>query len=147
MDYKKTFEQRSTAKISESKCEKYLENKAIRYKRFGWDYTVDKVPGPDFVKLPEVMRSLPDYIIFNNKAYFVEVKGCKHFLRLKLCDMESYTFWNNIMDLFFFIYSSSGNKIYKKSHSDMNEITKHCETKVYPDNNKKYFLIKIKDLE
>ena len=105
MDYKKTFEQRSTAKISESKCEKYLENKAIRYKRFGWDYTVDKVPGPDFVKLPEVMRSLPDYIIFNNKAYFVEVKGCKHFLRLKLCDMESYSFWNKIMDLYFFIYS------------------------------------------
>ena len=61
--------------------------------------------------------------------------------------MKVYTFWDKIMDLFFFVYSSVRNKIYKLSYSDINDITKHCETKVYPDNNKKYFLIENRYLE
>jgi len=146
MDYKQDFKTRYTS-LAEDKCEEYLKAKDIEYKRFGWDFLKDPISSNNFFKLPNNMRSLPDYIIFTDKTYFIEVKGCKDFLRIKHDDMKIYTFWNNIMDLFFFIYSSSGDKIYKKSHSDMNEITKHCETKVYPDNNKKYFLIKIKDLE
>ena len=147
MDYTQDFKTRSKSKVAENQCESYLENNNIPYKRFGWDYVVDKVPGNQFIKLPETMRSLPDYIIFKDKAYFLEVKGCKDSLRLKLCDMESYSFWNKIMDLFFFIYSTSKNKIYKLSYKDMDDITKHCRIEVYPDNGKEYFLIENRYLE
>lgn len=147
MDYKQDFHERSKAKISETKFEEYLKTKNIRFKRFGWDYNADQIPGYEFIKLPEYMRALPDYIIFKKKSYFVEVKGCKNFLRLKLCDMIAYTFWNVIMDLYFFIYSSKTNKIYKLSFHDMNELTKYCKVVSYDDNNKQYFIVELEQLE
>jgi urate oxidase len=147
MDHTTDFKSRSLARISESKCEEYLDSNNILYKRFGWDYVIDKIPGNQFIKLPETMRSLPDYIVFQNKAFFLEVKGCNDFLRLKICDMKSYSLWNMIMDLYFFIYSSIKNKIYKLSYKDMNDISRYCKVEVYENNNKHYYKIDVNKLE
>ena len=147
MDHQQTFEKRSKAKISETKCEQHLISKNIQFKKFGWDYNVDHIPGYNFIKLPEYMRALPDYVIFNKTASFVEVKGCKEFLRLKICDMNSYTFWIMVMNLYFFIYSTMTNKVYKLTYKDMNDITKHCSIEIYKDNKKHYYRVELEQLQ
>ena len=148
MNHQQTFVKRSKPKISEGKCEKYLDKNNIYYKRFGWDYNEDQVPGNQFVKIPDYMRARPDYIIFTDKAYFLEVKGCKNYLGLKICDMRAYAFWNMVMDLYFFIYSSLKNTIYKLSYKQMSNIVRHCEVEVYKDNEPKhYYKVKLEYLE
>ena len=140
VNYKKNFNDRYI-NLAEDKCEEHLKRNNIPYKRFGWDYLNDPIKGSNFYMLPQTMRSLPDFIIFNEKAYFIEVKGCHKVLRIKQCDLQTYSFWNKVMKLFFFIYSTLKDKIYKLSYRDLNDISKYCEVKVYPDNNKEYYEI------
>lgn len=147
MNHKKSFDARSKPKLSEGICEKYLERKNIYYKRFGWDYNIDKIPAHQFVKIPDYMRARPDFIIFTDKAYFLEVKGCKSYLGLKVCDMRAYAFWNMVMKLYFFIYSSLKKTMYKLSYDKMNHITKYCEVQIYKDDvPKHYYKVKIETL-
>ena len=80
------------------------------------------------MKIPEKLRNTPDYMVIKDEAYLLEAKGCHDILRLKTDDMKSYNFWDNLVKLYVFVYSTMerSHKIisYEKSLHDFSK-SKH----------------------
>tara|TARA_R100000773_G_C4142082_1_gene67980 strand:- start:28 stop:468 length:441 start_codon:yes stop_codon:yes gene_type:complete len=144
-NYKEPVEKRLLASnIAEEKCEDYLNTvKGLHWSRFGFDETNNNVPFAQFSKVPKLIRNSPDYICVSNKSFFIETKGFVGYLKIKQDDLKGYDFWNNIMDLYFFVYDCMNKKHYKLSYDDIKKKIKTSEVSNYPDNNKIYYKVKL----
>ncbi len=142
MRYNEDFSVRNTrdGNISEEKCKEFLKSKEIMYTRYGFDALFD-IPGYKFNMIPEVLKCTPDYMVFNRIASLLEVKGCGDVLRLKLLDMEAYDWWEKIVPLSMFIYSSKFDEHKILKYKDLKKVAITCETDRYHDNNKEHYLI------
>lgn len=107
--------------------------------------------GGKFAQVSRFIRNTPDFIVFKNFPQFVEVKGGKDYIGLKLTDFESYKQWGNIMPISYFFYSSSYQNIYWVSHDSIVQHVEHCQIDRYNDatqeDKKEYYKIECRDLE
>ena len=149
MNHTKGYKERnSSIDIADIKCEELLESKeGVRYIRYGFDQQNNRIPSKDFYLMPPTIRSQPDFIVFGKEVVFLEVKGCRDVLRGKKCDINAYEFWDNLMPLYFFIYS-----VYYREHkiitcSNLIKFTTISPIHIYEDNNKEYFKIDWETLE
>ena len=140
MSYKDNFKTRNKRLIAEEMCVSYLKEKNITYTRYGFDCLFDIKPR-DFMKIPKNLRSTPDYMVIAKEAYLLEVKGCHDVLRLKLDDMQSYNFWDNIVKLYVFIYSTKDRCHKIMSFDKLSEIAYGCKIGIYEDNGKGYYKV------
>ena len=147
IDYKQPFNKRVNDKTSEDKFEKYCNDKNILFYKYGID---DHPFGKNLYKVKRVIRNTPDYIVIKDTAFFVEVKGCKDIVGIKLLDLESYDFWNKLMKVYYYIYSTTFNETRLISHPNLKKLVKGCKIKQYPDftayDQKKYYEIPFKEL-
>ena len=142
-NYKQPFKERSDDNTAEEYFEKYSIEKNIRFIRYGLDQRNSGISGKDFVKITRIIRNTPDYIVINNTAAFVEVKGCKENLKIKEKDIESYDVWNKHLTLFYFFYSVMKDTFKFVSHAELKKLLPLCEMGQYPDHtqwdNKMYY--------
>ena len=140
MSFKDNFKKRNKRLLAEEKCVEYFEENNITYTRYGFDCLFDIKP-QDFLKIPEKLRNTPDYMVISSAAYLVEAKGCHDILRVKLDDMKSYNFWETLIHVYVFIYSSMERKHKIISYEKLCEIAYTCEISYYEDNGKAYYKI------
>ena len=110
--------------------------------RIGFDELDNKVLSKYWMKFPAFLRNLPDSCVVKGKNfYFIEVKGCRDYLRIKLEDMESYDKWDEIAPIIIFTYSSMARELKKIKYQELKKITIDCDRERYHDNNKEYYKI------
>ena len=142
MNHKDDYKTRnSRGDIADSKCETFLKNKNTYYIRYGFDQQKNRIPSNKFFKIPTIIRNQPDFIIINNDSYFLEVKGCRNTLRLKQEDMQAYNFWQNLMSLYIFAYSTTQSNYKILAYEKLSEIAVNCPMDYYEDNGKAYYKI------
>ena len=143
MDYRQPVEKRLLASnIAEEKCEEYLNTvKGLHWSRFGFDETNNNVPFVQFRKVPGLIRNAPDYVCIASKPFFIEAKGFKDGLKIKEADLKSYSYWNSIMDLYFFAYDCHREKFHKLPYSYILKVLPVSGIDKYKDNNKQYYII------
>ena len=97
------FAVRNKSRPSEAKAVEYLTRREIPHVRYGLDALDSDLP---IYKIPALIRSAPDYIIFNQHGspLFFEVKGFRDYVKIKLNDVENYEKWNNHMGMVIFLY-------------------------------------------
>ena len=143
-DYTQPFAERIVCNTAEEKFEEYCLQKDVEYYKYGID---DHPFGSKFYKVNRFMRNTPDYIVMNHQdASFIEVKGFKKTLKMKEKDINSYKFWNNHMNLYYYFYSTTYDEMKFISHLDLIKALPLCETGNYPDatkwDDKMYYVIK-----
>ena len=149
--HQQVYEERAKTEgnIAEPKAEQFYKSKNIPIIRYGFDqYDPEKrIEKKDFYKVPELIRAMPDNMIITSKAYFLEVKGCRDILKVKLVDMKGYDFWDKIMPIIVFVYSNSNKHCYRAVYPRLKELLYSMGTKgIYPDNNKEYLAVEVKEL-
>ena len=95
------------------------------------------------------IRNIPDFLIINVKNnFFVEVKGCCENIKFKIKDLESYKYWNKILEVIIFIYATKLDSIYRIRYTDLESLINEVDFKVgsYDDNGEKYYSIPVKEL-
>jgi len=137
------FAVRNKNRPSEAKAEEYLRIRNIPYIRYGLDSLDSDLP---IYKIPSLIRSAPDYIIFNqyNSPLFFEVKGFRDYVKIKLVDMENYEKWNNHMGLVLFLYNVGDDTRCEVMFNELKDIIErsHPEIDSYPENpNNKFYRI------
>ena len=148
-NHNESFEKRMSVNIAEDKALKFYKSQNIKIARCGFDYQnkEQRIEKEDFFKIPELIRCLPDYIIMVDRAYLLEVKGCNDLLKVKIKDMHGYDFWEKIVPLVFFIYSSSLKHCYRVRYDRLKEVLFSIGKKgIYPNDNKQYYGIEPKEL-
>ena len=147
MNHNESFTDRNKTGINESeiKCEEWMDNNNIFYDRFGFDL-LNKISMKKFMLIPEVLRNKPDYLAIGQKAVLIESKGCNDVLGLKKCDMVSYDWGNDVLELRMFLYSKSNQETKQIKYTLLKEIALKCEVGVYHDNGKEYYKINWGDI-
>ena len=140
MSFKDDYKTRNKRLVAEEMCVTYLKNNNITHTRYGFDCLFDIKP-KDFMKIPEKLRNTPDYMVIKDEAYLLEAKGCHNILRLKLDDMNSYNFWDNLIKLYVFIYSTMEKKHKIVPYNKLSDIAHTCSMSYYKDNGKGYYKI------
>ena len=140
MSYKDDYKTRNKRLLAEEMCVAYLKENNITHTRYGFDCLFDMKP-KDFMKIPKNLRSTPDYMVISDSAYLLEVKGCHDILRLKLDDMQSYNFWDTLVKLYVFIYSTMEKKHKIIPYDKLSDIAHTCSMSYYEDNGKGYYKI------
>ena len=140
MSYKDNFKTRNKRLVAEDMCVAYLKENNIIHTRYGFDCLFDIKP-KDFMKIPEKLRYTPDYMVIKAEAYLLEAKGCHDILRLKTDDMKSYNFWDNLVKLYVFVYSTMERSHKIISYEKLSEIAYTCAMDYYEDNGKAYYKI------
>lgn len=146
VDYKQSFKKRTVkgANIAETACVKFLnQQKNFHWYKMGFDEADRNIPFQYFVKVPEILRNIPDYVCIKKKSFFLECKGYRDYLKIKENDIMSYNFWNDIMDLYFYFYDCGKQKQLIMSYTKLLDTIDISETGRYPDNNKLYYKIKL----
>jgi len=142
VSYKDDYKTRnSRIDIADSKCETFLKDRNAYYIRYGFDQQGNKIKSDMFFKIPTIIRKQPDFIIISQNSYFLEVKGCRDILRLKQEDIKAYNFWQNLMNLYIFIYSVIEREHKIISYARLNDIAISCTMGYYEDNGKAYYKI------
>ena len=140
-NHKEHFNIRKKNNTAEKFFEFYCARNNITYARYGMDQLNSGITGKEFITIDKMVRNSPDYIMISRGTYFVEVKGCKDSLGMKLSDIESYRKWNEIMPVLYFVYSATFNQYKMIEHENFVNIIGICETKRYPDNNEEYYSV------
>ena len=134
---------RNLNRVAEPKCEQYIKRRMLPYVRYGLDALDANVP---MFKIPKIIRSAPDFIVFNedDKPYFFEAKAFKKTVKLKIEDLKCYREWNRQMPLKFFFYYVGEGTYCEATFEDIVNIVKNHkpEIKSYPEraDNKYYEL-------
>ena len=141
-DHTQPFKERMKCNDAEKKFEQFCSERDIKFYKYG----IDNHPfGAKFYKVKRLIRNTPDYIVLNDVASFIEVKGFKGKLKMKEKDVNSYKFWNSQIRLYYFFYSVTHNETKFVLHDDLMEVVPLCETGYYDDNhrfdNKMYYII------
>ena len=103
----------------------------------------EKVDSDIWFKLPQFIRSTPDYIVYRNKVVFFEVKGYRKEIKLKEEDLKVYKHWNSLMELYVFFRNFDTNQNTILSFDKIMEKIPYCEMSAYEDNGKKYYILKM----
>ena len=140
-NYKQPFDERKKNNTAETMFESSCRKNNILFIRYGLDQLNSGIPGYKFVTIDKMIRNTPDYILFAKNTCFVEVKGCKNELGMKLSDVRSYKKWNNIMPILYYFYSTTHKQHKFIKHDDFLNIAGACKTKRYPDNNEEYYCV------
>ena len=128
--------------IAQIKAENYLKSKNVYFKSIGFDSKDDKIPSSMFYSIPSFFRCMPDLMIYySGTTYFMEVKGCRDNVKIKIDDIKNYEKWNAIMPLKIFIYSNTKNKAYSIKIDQIYNEYDNCSFSRYNDNNKLYIEI------
>ncbi len=146
VDFNQPYKQRTAkeSNVAETKCVEYLNDQDNLYwYKFGFDETHKNIPFKYFIKIPEKLRCMPDYVCIGNYAFFLECKGYKGYLKLKEEDLANYEYWNSIMKLWFFAYDCVKHKHHFKSFLQIKDKIPLSEIDTYPDNNKTYYKIRL----
>tara|TARA_R110002012_G_scaffold263932_1_gene447174 strand:- start:2116 stop:2559 length:444 start_codon:yes stop_codon:yes gene_type:complete len=146
VDYKADYKDRTAkgANVAETKCVEFLDShENFHWYKFGFDETDRNIPSEFFFKIPETLRNAPDYVCIKNKAFFLECKGYKDYLKIKEDDLKGYMFWNRMMDLFFFAYDCINHKHHVLSFDKLSDKIPESEIDTYPDNHKIYYKVRL----
>ena len=142
MNHKENFNDRNCKfDVADIECENFLIDKNISYIRYGFDQQNKRIESSKWFTLPQIIRNKPDFIVFQAISSFLEVKGCKDILRVKLDDIKSYDFYNKIMPLSFFFYSTTYRQIKMTTYKELKILITICPIDRYEDNNKEYYKI------
>ena len=150
-NHKESYQDRNSGKKNHSELYalQYYKNRGIKIVRLGFDNLYDEIPFKNWIKIPKLIRNLPDFIIMSDKYnFFLECKGGKSHVHLKISELKSYGFWNDFIPVVVFVWSSAYNTIYRVKYSDLMDLIdeQNYETGEYPDNNEKYHMIPMADL-
>jgi len=140
------FERRNLKRIdiAQIKAEEYIKGKGVYYKNIGFDSKEHPVPVEHWLKVPEFLRKMPDmFIVSGDHFHFVEVKGCRDSLKVKLSDFAQYVIWNEKGSLLFLVYSTTKSMLFVFSLDDLRNLFKDAELKKYTDNGKEYYDIPV----
>ena len=88
-DVNQDFLYRNTNRIdiAQEKAEEYFTSRKIFWKAFGTDPKDNNpVPKKEFFLMPKFIQRTPDMFAINSKFVFIEVKGCKESVKIKLDD-------------------------------------------------------------
>lgn len=107
-----------------------------------------------WMKIPRVLRNLPDMIIIKDTTQIIEIKGFYKVLKMKVNDFKSYVWWDRIfkllgIPLLFNLYSLNSKKHYLVPFLNMNSLMEDAYRRggKYKGNNEEYKEIDIKELE
>ena len=153
-DYKLTFKERNKngrINLAEEKAIEYYNKMGASIIRMGNDEKGNKIPYKKIIILPDVLRNMPEFIVIKNNAWFVEVKGGRDFIRVKLCDIDNYKWWNNLfpsVSLIIFMFSTKLNASKQVLFKNLIRIieSNNIEVDTYEDNNKKYYKIPVENI-
>ena len=140
-DHTQPFDERRKNNAAESLFEDKCNENEIRFIRYGLDQLNSGIPIEEFITISKMIRYTPDYIMFTRNTFFIEVKGCKDELGMKLENIKYYDFWDRIMPLQYFLYSTIYNEYKFVKHNKFLNIAGGCEVKRYPDNKKEYYCV------
>tara|TARA_R100001594_G_scaffold78597_2_gene113204 strand:+ start:1564 stop:2028 length:465 start_codon:yes stop_codon:yes gene_type:complete len=140
-DYQKTYQERNTDRINlaEVKAEEYFKKKGVTLVRFGFDEKDPPMQTNEWFKLPEIVRSSPDFIIINKKSAFMEVKGFYQELKIKVHDLIMMNYWNQVMPLYLYCYDNSDQQSYTIKYQDLYDQIHIQPVDRYKDNQKVYY--------
>ena len=148
--HKQPFNERKNAgETSEMYAMQYYKNRKINIIRSGLDALNEDIPSKNWMNIPKYIRNLPDYIIVGDKGnFFLECKGGKSHVHLKISELKSYGFWNDFIPVVMFVWSSAYGTIYRVKYSGLMDLIEeqNYETGEYEDNNEKYHMIPMADL-
>lgn len=133
----------------ENKAELYAEEWFIRndckFVKYGFDEKNGKVDSDIWFKLPEFVRSSPDYIVLGSNVVFCEAKGYRKQKKIKESDLLVYKEWNKILPLFLYFRNFDTNVEEMQSFDSIKKYIynngKYCDYDFYPDNGKKYYIL------
>ena len=147
MGYEQSFNKRNQTIIAEPMAEEYFKSKGLTYTRYGFDALFD-LDRNDFIKIPSVLRSTPDFMVIGENASLVEAKGCIWAFRLKVDDLKLYEWWDKLCTLYIFVYSTAHKTHKIRGLKQINDIISgpNCTVDTYPDNGKLYYKIPFKEL-
>ena len=131
-NYKEPFDSRIEDTTAEDYFEEFCTNMKIDFYHYG---IKDHKFGNKFFKVKRIIRNTPDYIVMNNDACLVEVKGTWDIVKMKEKDINSYKVWNNKMKLYYFFYSTKHKEHKFISHNQLMMLLPLCDTDYYPDAN------------
>ena len=141
----KDFKLRNINRIAEPKAIEYLERRQVQFISSGLD-ALD-CGGPIW-KIPSFIRAMPDFIIFNqyDQPLFLEAKGFKGMVKLKIRDLKNYRFWNDHLEIILFLYDISNQAYCEVMFNEIVKIIikRKPEIKSYPEHpDNKYYEIPI----
>ena len=142
-------ERKSASQTSEMYAMEYYKNRKIQIIRSGLDALDSGIPSKNWMNIPKYIRNLPDFIIVGDKGnFFLECKGGKSHVHLKISELKSYGFWNDFIPVVVFVWSSAYGTIYRVKYSNLMDLIKeqNYETGEYDDNKEKYHMIPMADL-
>ena len=144
-DYKLTV---GRINLAEEKAIEYYKKIGASMIRMGNDEKGNKIPYQKIMVLPDALRNMPEFIVIKKNAWFVEVKGGRDFIRVKLCDIDNYRWWNNLfksVSLIIFMYSTKLCSCKQILFKDLIRFieSNNIETDIYEDNNKEYYKIPV----
>ena len=148
--YKQPFnERKSASETSEMYAMEYYKNRKIQIIRSGLDALNSGISSKNWMNIPKYIRNLPDFIIVGDKYnFFLECKGGKSHVHLKISELKSYGFWNDFIPVVVFVWSASYSTIYRLKYSDLMDLIKEQNYEIgeYDDNKEKYHMIPMADL-
>jgi hypothetical protein len=142
-DKDKTYSQRNDGRtnLAEACAEEYFKRENFKYVRYGFDEKCGRVDSAIWWKIPEEIRSAPDYIVANDATVFFEVKGYAGNLKIKINDMVAYEHWSKILPVMMFAMNCITDKEYCVEWKKVIEHMSKCEVGHYADNGRTYFII------
>tara|TARA_R100000742_G_C4254948_1_gene72936 strand:- start:178 stop:633 length:456 start_codon:yes stop_codon:yes gene_type:complete len=143
-DADRTFKERNYGRENEAEVyvERWFVENNCKFAKYGFDEKNGKVDSDIWFKLPQFIRSTPDYIVYRNKVVFFEVKGYRKEIKLKEEDLKVYKYWNSLMDLYVFFRNFDTKQNTILSFDKIMEKIPYCEMSAYEDNGKKYYILK-----
>ena len=142
-----TYEERTkNAGKDELACELWYTAMDCGIEKYGFDLLDSGIKPYDFAKMPNFIKNTPDYaMIYKGHTFLIEAKGCRDVFKIKLEDLESYSKWNDITKLVYFIYSTKLHSHVQISHTALIKLISslNLDTSRYPDNNKEYYPIHV----
>ena len=150
-NHKESYKDRNSGKKNHSELYalQYYKNRGIKIVRSGLDALYDDVPVENWIKIPKLIRNLPDFIIVSDKGnFFLECKGGTENIKFKISELKSYSYWNDFISVVMFVWSSTYKAIYRIKYFDLMELIKEQNYEIgeYPNNQEKYYIIPMADL-
>ena len=150
-----TFKERGEiGNNAESRAESYFSKGGYFITRYGMDAKDLKNAYTQWKHLPSLVASTPDFVVVAKEIpYFLEVKACGKFLKLKLHDIDNYKEWNEgifpEMKLLLFVYSSYLNRHFILTFDKMLNLVKSNNYAIdrYENNKKPFYSIPLEDLK
>lgn len=138
-----TYQQRNIGKtnLAEERAEEYLGMRGIEYIRFGFDEKNERIKRNVFFKIPEMLRGAPDFIVIDDESYFLETKGFRGTLKVKVNDLMNYDAWDRVMKLEFFCWDCDNDEPIRFPYAALKSKIFSQPMDQYPDNKKWHYTL------